>query len=261
LKELYKEGDKRYETKIPPGFADSKKAHPEKYGDFIIWKQILEFAKNEEKSVIFVTNDEKEDWWLIKHGEKLQPHPKLKKEFNNFTGQEYHSYTLSQFLEYAEEYLKTPIDSSVIEEVKSTQKNHYINFLNTISYDANYSDAKFLTSIKYNNWIDNIDDNVSKHARLMAYCVVINKNKLKNLNSLDSKLVDEILQDCFKQLNRPDYIANSIGNIFNIPINESIIFHIDNAIKRFGGCDYYYECNDITLLKKFILDNWQPEKN
>ena len=36
LKQLFLEGEKRYKDKIPPGYADSQKPEPEKYGDLII---------------------------------------------------------------------------------------------------------------------------------------------------------------------------------------------------------------------------------
>ena len=36
-----------------------------KLGDFIVWKQMITFAKDTElKALVFVTNDKKEDWWL-----------------------------------------------------------------------------------------------------------------------------------------------------------------------------------------------------
>ena len=49
LKEIYKEGKIRSANKIPPGFEDNE------YRDLILWYQILDYAKEEEKSIIFVT--------------------------------------------------------------------------------------------------------------------------------------------------------------------------------------------------------------
>ena len=75
LDEISKEGKERYDNKIPPGYKDKKeKEKADKftyqgltyipmYGDLIIWKQIIEKAKDENiESVIFVTDDVKEDW-------------------------------------------------------------------------------------------------------------------------------------------------------------------------------------------------------
>ena len=50
------EGENRYKQKTPPGYMDGKcKDGPRKYGDFIIWKEMLLFAKNNNKNIIFVT--------------------------------------------------------------------------------------------------------------------------------------------------------------------------------------------------------------
>lgn len=64
------EGDVRISHRLPPGFKDSAK--PEnKYGDLIIWLEILEHLKTNKKlppkdniswNVLFVSNDEKPDW-------------------------------------------------------------------------------------------------------------------------------------------------------------------------------------------------------
>ena len=77
LKKIYDDGEIRYANKIPPGFKDSTKnpstdyfykgvEYKRKFGDLILWKQIIEKAKDENiKNVIFITDDEKEDWWYI----------------------------------------------------------------------------------------------------------------------------------------------------------------------------------------------------
>lgn len=73
---IEKEGEERYKNKIPPGFKDEGKdesfcygdvKYKNKYGDLIIWKQIIEHLKSNKdiKNVIFITNDTKEDWWFI----------------------------------------------------------------------------------------------------------------------------------------------------------------------------------------------------
>src|SRR6266566_1291872 len=64
LKEIFEEGARRYEQRIPPGYKDDKKAEPDKYGDLLIWFQLIDKAKVEQKPIIFVTRDAKEDWWL-----------------------------------------------------------------------------------------------------------------------------------------------------------------------------------------------------
>jgi hypothetical protein len=118
LEEIYLDGEKRYKSKVPPGFADIKKSHPEKYGDLIIWKEILAKGKESKKSIIFIIDDRKEDWWLKMEGKTILPHPSLREEFYSETDMLCHFYKPFQFLEYANQYIQKSIPDSAIEEVK-----------------------------------------------------------------------------------------------------------------------------------------------
>ncbi len=52
---------------------------PRKFGDLIIWLQILEKFKDT-VSLFFVTDDEKEDWWHTLGGKKIGPRRELREE-------------------------------------------------------------------------------------------------------------------------------------------------------------------------------------
>ncbi|MBM7650507.1 hypothetical protein JOC78_003501, partial [Bacillus ectoiniformans] len=89
LLEIYEEGDRRYKYKIPPGYRDEEEKGEldiRKFGDLIVWKEILEKSNNEGKRpVIFVTEDVKSDWWEIKADDVLVgPRKELVKEFKDF---------------------------------------------------------------------------------------------------------------------------------------------------------------------------------
>ena len=65
MDDFSKEADKRFEAKIPPGYEDAAKEEsfiyngveiPRRFGDLIVWKEILEFAKAHDRDVIFVTD-------------------------------------------------------------------------------------------------------------------------------------------------------------------------------------------------------------
>lgn len=72
LDELYKEGELRFRHGVPPGYKDKKKdeiyhhrgiIYHSKFGDLILYKQILEYCKAHHiKNVILVSEDNKEDW-------------------------------------------------------------------------------------------------------------------------------------------------------------------------------------------------------
>ena len=90
------EGEKRYKNEIPPGFKDIKnKDGVRKYSDLILWKEILRFAKKEEKNVVFVTDDVKSDWWKTV-GDNRELHQKLIDEFEN-TGQKLFPFISREF--------------------------------------------------------------------------------------------------------------------------------------------------------------------
>ncbi len=81
LKEVRAQGEERYKRRIPPGFADaSKKAGDERFGDLVIWKEVIRFAKQQAVPVVFVTDDVKEDWWERVGGKIVGPLPALLQE-------------------------------------------------------------------------------------------------------------------------------------------------------------------------------------
>ena len=122
LKEIKKEGKERYEKKIPPGFKDDDKPEDIKYGDLILWYQIIDKAKESKKPIILISGDVKEDWWLEKDGKRLMPLPQLKKEISNKAGVDFHIYTADRFLEYYKTD-KKKIDDRTIEEVRKIRKS------------------------------------------------------------------------------------------------------------------------------------------
>jgi hypothetical protein len=50
LKVIYKEAEQRFKESIPPGYKDNKKPEPDKYGDIVLWFQLIDYAKSEKKT-------------------------------------------------------------------------------------------------------------------------------------------------------------------------------------------------------------------
>ncbi|NES22833.1 MAG: DUF4935 domain-containing protein, partial [Symploca sp. SIO3E6] len=137
LFELHKEGAERYSKQIPPGFKDEKEKNDErKYGDFILWKQILDFAKAGSCSIIFVTGEKKEDWWIKKSGEIVSPRWELRREFQEWVKQPFWMYRTQHFLEMAKEQLKIEIKPRSIEETNSIASTEFIERTITSFGDA-----------------------------------------------------------------------------------------------------------------------------
>lgn len=130
IKKVASEGDKRYKEKIPPGYKDISKPDNDKYGDLIIWKQILHKSKTDKCNVIFVLDDRKEDWWLEHQGKTISARPELLKEFNFETSCNCHFYKPFQFLEFSNKYLNSKISSKIIEEVKNYKVENDLNKIN-----------------------------------------------------------------------------------------------------------------------------------
>lgn len=121
---LLKEGERRFQLHMPPGFMDDKKKrNPDRYGDLFIWEQILRKAESRQMGVIFVTDDLKEDWWLKNDdGDAIGPHPALREEFTGRTKMtEFHMYDTGSFMHQASTYLKQQVPTEAIKEVKEVQ--------------------------------------------------------------------------------------------------------------------------------------------
>ncbi|KIC88488.1 PIN-like domain-containing protein [Pantoea agglomerans] len=142
IDQLEKEGEVRYKKKIPPGFEDEKTKKDEtftfngitykrKFGDWFIWKEILNYVESKvTSSVIYVTNDEKPDWWYEVGGRTRGPLESLKTELaEKGSGSILFLYNSSSFLHAANRFLKGASTSKEaileIERVSAdTNKNH-----------------------------------------------------------------------------------------------------------------------------------------
>lgn len=100
IKELHQEAQRRIDAKEPPGYKDHDKPIPERYGDYLVWREILDFAQPN-GSVIFVTGDRKEDWWRRHEGRHLGARIELLDEFYDISTGVIAFYTPDEFLRHA----------------------------------------------------------------------------------------------------------------------------------------------------------------
>ncbi|EKS4344796.1 DUF4935 domain-containing protein [Clostridium botulinum] len=131
---VVKEGQIRYKNEIPPGYEDGKgpkrKEGTQMYGDLIIWKQIIEFAKENKKTICLIINDVKPDWcYSNKRGNEHRidrPKEDLIREIKDEANVEFWMYTFSQFLYKSRNLLNIKIKETVIKEVESVSKQQII---------------------------------------------------------------------------------------------------------------------------------------
>lgn len=79
------EGEYRYKKKTPPGYRDAKKDGVSKYGDLLVWVETYTYAASNNKNIIFVTDDVKEDWWEKLDDGRIHFRKELVKEFSRKT--------------------------------------------------------------------------------------------------------------------------------------------------------------------------------
>ena len=118
LQSRIKDARRRTDERIPPGYMDSEKgADQTKAGDYLIWAEILDFAAGTNAPVLFVTADEKEDWFERFDGEIAGPRSELVAEFAERSPHGYHQVTLGAFLDLANKHLSAQVAEATIRRV------------------------------------------------------------------------------------------------------------------------------------------------
>jgi len=195
LKEIYKDGEKRYEEKIPPGFSDQDKKGNARYGDLIIWLEIIEKAKQKNQPVIFVVDDGKEDWWNIVRGKTIGPRPELMHEFFSEVKLQFYMYKSERFTSCAEKHLGLKFDSNTVKEIREVSKEK-----RNIPVDlaiTTFSELLLKGFLSKSGTLDNFDKiNISDYKNLLSKKRMIEKSivdtqiKMLDLqNELDESLI------------------------------------------------------------------------
>jgi virulence-associated protein VapD len=114
---INKEGKIRYQDLIPPGYQDDGKTNGNRFGDLIIWKELLRKAKSSNKAIILVTADQKEDWlWIQKDKKKIGPRPELVEEMQKEAKVDFTISSLQNFIISASKTLGVSVEPKQINE-------------------------------------------------------------------------------------------------------------------------------------------------
>jgi hypothetical protein len=116
------EAAERYTKKIPPGYKDERKDGLDKYGDYILWREMMQIAKSQRQHILFLSDDRKEDWALTRNGQDKGPLPEIMQEFWEETGQRFYSYPLTAFLDRAKDYANVTVSKQAIKDVEAQAK-------------------------------------------------------------------------------------------------------------------------------------------
>ncbi|MEH2460905.1 PIN-like domain-containing protein [Nostoc sp.] len=197
LKDIYNWAEERFKYCIPPGYEDAKKPVPDKYGDAITWFQLINYAKSEKKPIIFVTDDDKEDWWLKGDGKTISPRPELVQEMLSEAGVRFHMYSADRFLEYAEDFLKLPNQPEVIEEAREIRIQD--------AASQNLSDV-----------IEEITDSLNHYSYASEYKVNERTQSLAELTKINSTIAAQI-QNIADITKTSSAIAETLKSVTEIP--------------------------------------------
>lgn len=146
ISDIEKEGETRFENKIPPGFGDENKddkddtirryngiSYQRKYGDLIIWKDIIDFSKKcgkKGKKVIFVTNDgtskKKNDLLYKVNNLTIGPSIYLMNELQKEAQKEFYILNNLRFIQ-----LVNNLSDEQVNELKTTINNQHKNNFNS----------------------------------------------------------------------------------------------------------------------------------
>ncbi|MDK4727913.1 PIN-like domain-containing protein [Rhizobium phaseoli] len=128
---LCKDGESRYKNDIPPGFSDIRKeeiyiydglVYESRYGDLILWRQLIEYMSGRGGCVLLVTSDKKADWWWQERDgapKTIGPHTALMREIKREAGVElFWMYSADKFLEYAATKMQDKVSQDSVEQVR-----------------------------------------------------------------------------------------------------------------------------------------------
>ncbi|MGF2164239.1 PIN-like domain-containing protein [Enterococcus avium] len=264
IDEIEKEGEERYKQNIPPGFNDSSKEdeidslrmygdikYCRKYGDLIIWKDIIEYSKEYTKmgkKVVFITNDgkakQKRDLLYKVDDLTVGPNIHLMNELYMESNKELHILNNLRFVQLVNDLsdvemsklkkssekmyrVKIPHDQIEEERIKLLKKSIENN-----EYEFGISDDGYLFK-KEKNHIDNLYNSaiedierkeLRKYINMMKHDRIHDRNKEEFYKMyLLNKLTESELKD-YKQMelwdkddhsNRMSYDSKSGKFIFN----------------------------------------------
>lgn len=214
---IYSEGAKRYEKQIPPGFKDDNKEeqafyyngveYKNRYGDLIIWNQTLDFIRGIDgnKTIVFVTNDMKDDWWLKLNDVKI-PHFYLKGEvFSTNPNVNFELISADDFfrilVKSTSEGKNVPddlySDISRVSEMSSSVDDDKSNSLECDSLHTSYSNGvrEYEYLKMFNKGYLGLFDKFSKEEIFKAK-ELINKEQFKSLSDIKSEIeyINNILE-------------------------------------------------------------------
>lgn len=247
LDDIYKTAKSRYDQKVPPGYLDANKdrgelsaymhggvTYQKKYGDYLIWHQILANAKeNKIEALVFVTDDTKDDWWwnITSDGPKtLGPRPELIEEAHR-VGKitQFKMYKPGGFLTHSKEYLKTGVSSEAIQEVRDISS--FLSSAAQLIFDDVHTNE--LVENKIFEWIQKQNPSAQIKKKIFPDFIIKNKYYSEGIlikNNTNAIIIKENLHSIIEDAKilienklekhvRIIFVTKNNANIFNSTIS------------------------------------------
>jgi hypothetical protein len=235
LEDIYNEGALRYNKNIPPGYKDSGKKNKgdrHLYGDLIIWKQLINFSKETHQSIIFITDDRKEDWWQLEQGKTIRPRQELISEFYKETGIRILIYSTDRFMQYAKKKkLVLDIKQKSITEIKDIRINDVAYLaLNEMLNKQNIENIGYPALFNVKENLYSIDGKIFNSTSQLASAQIPSGNNhiysgessYSNLLKTHSSALDMLYNNDFIT-STPASIRISTGNIGTLDLLKPVI--------------------------------------
>ncbi|NNU78124.1 PIN-like domain-containing protein [Clostridium estertheticum] len=212
LIDIYEEGEKRYKYKMPPGFTDINKPDKgeeysdfvmRKYGDLIIWKEILRKIKDKDMNLIFIENEVKEDWWNYSKSRPKRIPLILEEEFYKEAGNnsDFYMVTVDELISHFGNHLN--IQPNSILEI-----NKRMGFIRKMEAYLTSNQCNIVEHYINNNAMEEIIENINDSLIDMAF----EGGQIENVE--DSKIVGINVRECSF-----DYDQNECQIIVSTKIN------------------------------------------
>ena len=232
--EIQKDFERRKTLKIPPGYKDSSK-DVNSNGDLLIWHTILQVGKDRKKDIIFVSKDEKADWWARAKDSGLYPRYELVYEFMQYTGG--YSFHLVKFSEFLKLYEADEALVKRVEQEETQTKRDRLPLQKWIRRHFNLSGSDIITFQKMVYF--------SSHNERIPYILyTVHNNQDLYLKipavEIDAGLTIEKLNTIYNNIRIETSIEYQfLGVLFSYDLDEAMAFSIsstmDSISKDVGG--------------------------
>ncbi|WP_185522494.1 PIN-like domain-containing protein [Listeria booriae] len=216
------EGNRRYALEFPPGYADKAKSQKSvgsqirKFGDFFIWKDILE-AKMQ-KDIIFITGDMKEDWWDIPSGGNLADYrarSELILEFKDYYGEKYKIDFLPKDLFLAYSLAITQSKEDNIYSLLLANPESFLDFEVLDDQATDKIENNLISKVKQNPELPNGDLIIDAGLR-EGIMPIINSVKLNDYNHKEEKATFIVSFRGFAEVNIDVVQGNGVENTYDM---------------------------------------------